>query len=155
VDINLTSAISYPFKGQDWWAKIIIGGILVTIPGALLALMGTIFLIPFVLPLFLVSFIGLVPLIYGYLLRVSRAVSHDETALPDWDAWRKDYISGWLVFIGGLLYFLPVIVMLCLLVLVTPLIRGAFTEDPNPNDFYSEETLSEAGAAVLFLVTSS
>ncbi|MCD4686510.1 MAG: DUF4013 domain-containing protein [Anaerolineae bacterium] len=88
--IDLPRAIKYPFSGDGALVKTLIGGVL-----ALFAAM--------LLPIFL---------LLGYQLRIIRDVLHErDDELPAWDNFGEDMLSGLIVFLGTLVYYLPAFIL--------------------------------------------
>lgn len=84
--IDFARAIKAPFEDKDWVTK--------TLIGFLLAL-SVIFL----------------PTVYGAQLDYIRRVSKGDETLPGWDDFGNKWVEGFLVFLAGLIYFLPVLVI--------------------------------------------
>ena len=83
MDIGL--ALTYVTKDQDWIKKVLIGGLLILIPivGAMI--------------------------FYGYAVRIVRnVISGSPNPLPDWDDIGGDLSRGFFVFVGSLIWALPV-----------------------------------------------
>jgi hypothetical protein len=85
--MDLGTAFAYPTKDKNWIVKAIIGAIVSVIP--------------------IVNFIA-----YGFGLRaIKQIVSGNEDSLPEWDNWGEDFVKGLTAWLGGLLYSVPIIVV--------------------------------------------
>jgi len=98
---QLQNIFTFPFKDPDWVKKLAIGSLLI--------LSG--FIIP-ILPLLF---------IYGYIIRImERIIVQDgELYLPEWDDWGKFFTDGARLLGAGLIYALPVMVLIGLGYLVS------------------------------------
>lgn len=100
--MDIGRAFTFVFDDEDWIKKILIGGIVTLIP--------------------IVNFIAI-----GYGLRVLRNVSRgDAKPLPEWDDWGGDFVKGALIFVAGLVYMLPIIVLSIFGAIVTAIAADAF-----------------------------
>ncbi len=100
--MDIGRAFTFVFDDEDWIKKILIGGIITLIP--------------------IVNFIAI-----GYGLRVLRNVSRgDAKPLPEWDDWGGDFVRGALIFVAGLVYALPIIVLSIVSAIVTAIAADAF-----------------------------
>jgi hypothetical protein len=90
---NLQEVFSFPFQDPRWLEKFLIGSLLI-----------------------LVSFLFLPILpIYGYFAEVMRiAIEGKDLSLPEWDAWEKKFTDGIKLFVVGLIYTLPFILLFIL-----------------------------------------
>ncbi len=88
--IDLGRALKYPFSGPNAVSKNLMGGVLAVFA-------------PLLIP---------VLLLLGYQLRIIRDVlSGRDNELPDWDDPGGDILSGVLVFLGTLVYYLPAFIL--------------------------------------------
>lgn len=89
--IDLVRAIKYPFAGQTFLAKTLIGALLVLF-----------------MPVFFVT--GFVLL--GYQLRIIRdVIDGRDDELPEWDNIFGDFVQGIVVFLGSLVYYFPTFIL--------------------------------------------
>jgi hypothetical protein len=89
VTINFIDAIRFPFEDRDWVTKIAITLVLLFIP-----ILGWL-------------------VIGGYTVRLIRNVLTGEDRLPEYDDWVDDFVRGLVVFIAGLVYNFPAILLAC------------------------------------------
>lgn len=88
--MSFMDAISYPFKDSNWITKFLITLVLACIP-----ILGWL-------------------VISGYVLRVTRMVQNgQDNALPEWDDFGGDFVRGLMGALGGLIYYLPAILLNC------------------------------------------
>jgi len=86
--MNIGKAFSYVFDDEDWFTKVLIGGLL-----------------------------GLIPIIgdlltYGYMVELVKNVTDGSPSpLPKWDDWGGKLVKGLVFFVIGLVYFLPLILV--------------------------------------------
>jgi hypothetical protein len=90
---NLRNVFSFPFQDPKWGEKFLIGGLL-----------------------FLASFLLLpIFLIYGYFVELMRiGIEGRELSLPEWDLWEKKFIDGAKLFVVGLIFTFPLILLIFL-----------------------------------------
>jgi hypothetical protein len=127
----LKKLFRFPFQGTDWQGRLAIGSVLV----------------------FAGSFVPIVPMMFvgGYVLRVMRqTIAGQPPTLPEWDDWGGLAGDGLKVFVIGLVYFLPAVIVYVvgmILYFVTavylPLATAAGTEE------------TEAMANVMVLILGS
>lgn len=99
-NMDVGRSFTFTFEDQNWIVKILIGG---------LAVLFSFLLIP-------------IPLITGYQLAVIRNTANGaDLPLPEWDNIGKYFSDGIQVIIGGIVYYLPVIVLSCLVFGLTAL----------------------------------
>lgn len=99
--MDIGKAFSYLFEDENWLVKLLIGGVLLFIPIA--------------------NFISL-----GYAITALRNVAEGrERPLPEWDDWGGYFMKGLMLFLGGLIYSLPVIVLAGVIFFLTLLGAGA------------------------------
>lgn len=99
--MDIGKAFKYMFDDEGWLKKIAIGGVLNIIP--------------------VVNFIPL-----GYGLRQLKNVSQGrDLPLPEWDDFGGDFMRGLMVFVGGLIYMLPVILLQILAVVIGAVASGS------------------------------
>lgn len=97
--MDLGRAFGYPFKDPNWIVKLLIGGVLSIVT------------------------LGILPI--GYTVRVIRSVMQgNEETMPEWDDFGGDLIRGIMVYVGSLVYFIPLILVSCCIGLI-----GAVSED--------------------------
>jgi len=88
--ISLSRALKYPFSGPDAVTRTLIGGVLAL-------------LLPSLLP---------VIWLLGYQRRIIRdVIDGRDDALPEWDDFGGDFLSGIVIFCGTLLYYLPAFIL--------------------------------------------
>jgi hypothetical protein len=90
---NLQNVFTFPFRDQKWGEKFLIGSLL-----------------------FLASFLLLpIFLIYGYFIELMRmGIEGRELSLPEWDLWEKKFTDGAKLFIIGLIFTIPFIILIFL-----------------------------------------
>ncbi len=88
--MDLLAALRYPFSDKQWLSKTITAMLLLFIP-----------------------FIGWA-ILAGYGLRVTRLVARGEQRLPAWSAMGRDFNNGLLLFVGMLVYAMPILLILCM-----------------------------------------
>ena len=98
---QLQNVLTFPFKDPDWFKKLTIGSLLI--------------LSGFIIPILPILFV------YGYVMRImERIIVQDgEPYLPEWDDWGKFFTDGARLLSAGLIYALPVIVLIFLGYMVT------------------------------------
>ncbi len=85
--MDIGKAFSYVFEDENWLVKVLIGGVLSLIP--------------------IVNFIVL-----GYVIQALRNVADGvEKPLPEWDDWGGYFMKGLMLFLGGLVYSIPLILL--------------------------------------------
>jgi hypothetical protein len=90
--MDIGKAFTYVFEDEDWVKKVLIGGVLNLIP---------------IVGLFFTS---------GYMLETLKNVMEGRPLpLPEWDDWGNKFMKGLMTFIIGLIYSLPLIVIMCCL----------------------------------------
>jgi hypothetical protein len=86
--MDVTRSFKYVFEDKDWIKKVLIGGVLNIIP-----VIGQAFM-------------------WGYGLRQLKNVTEGrELPLPEWDDWGGDLMRGIMVFLGYLVYAIPIIIL--------------------------------------------
>jgi len=86
--MDATRSFKYVFEDKDWIKKVLIGGVLNIIP-----VIGQAFM-------------------WGYGLRQLKNVTEGrELPLPEWDDWGGDLMRGIMVFLGYLVYAIPLIIL--------------------------------------------
>ncbi len=104
--MDFAKAFSFVFDDQDWVKKIIIGGL-----------------------------IGLIPIIgqlavFGYMIAIVRNVIRGEPQpLPEWSDFGQMIIDGLYTLIIGLIYTLPIWIVMCLIMFPMMAIGGAFGDE--------------------------
>ena len=95
------NVLTFPFKDPDWFKKLVIGSLLI--------------LSGFIIPILPILFV------YGYVMRImERIIVQDgEPYLPEWDDWGNFFTGGARLLGAGLIYALPVIVLIFLGYMVT------------------------------------
>lgn len=115
-NMDIGRSFTFVFEDQNWVVKILIGG---------LAVLFSFLLIP-------------IPIILGYQLRVIRNTAHGaDLPLPQWDDVGRYLSEGIQLIIGGIVYYLPVILLVCIVAGL-----GALTSDAS----------GEAGGVVGLLI---
>lgn len=87
MSIDIGRAFQFSFEDKDWVAKFAITIVLAIIP---------------IVGWFILS---------GYMLRVSRNIILGTETLPEYDDWGGDFTRGLVALIGGIFYYLPIIVV--------------------------------------------
>jgi hypothetical protein len=104
--MDFGKAFSFVFDDPDWVQKVLIGGLVNLIP-----VIGQL-------------------LVTGYMLNVGRNVIRGEPRpLPEWSDFGQILIDGVYAFIIGLIYSLPIIILMCVVLFPTLAIGGAFSDD--------------------------
>ena len=90
---NLQKIFSFPFQDPKWGEKFLIGSLL-----------------------FLASFLLLpIFLIYGYFVELMRmGIEGRELSLPEWDLWDKKFTDGVKLFVVGLIFAIPLLLLIFL-----------------------------------------
>ena len=88
--MNINKAFSFPFEDKQWISKLGLGAV-----------------------------IGMVPILNfawnGYLVGILRNVVNGEAEpLPNWDNFEKKFMDGLILFAAGLVYSLPILIVVCL-----------------------------------------
>lgn len=92
--MNFPAALQYPFRDKNWPSKILTATLLMFVPiFGWLALMG-----------------------YG--LRIAHRVAEGDRNLPEWRDFGQDFNNGLMVFIGTLIYAIPILIFGCLAAVV-------------------------------------
>ena len=95
MNLDIGKAFTFPMEDQKWVAKLAIGG------GLILAGIITI-----------VGWLFTFPVVFGYLAMLTRNVINGNLQpLPEWDNWGERWIEGVKMFVVGLVYSLPVIIL--------------------------------------------
>jgi len=95
MDLDIGKAFTFPMEDQKWVAKLAIGG------GLILAGIITI-----------VGWLFTFPVVFGYLAMLTRnVINGNPQPLPEWDNWGERWIEGVKMFVVGLVYSLPVIIL--------------------------------------------
>ncbi len=88
--IDLESALQLPTRDSSWTRKVLIGGLLNLVP--------------------IINFLSL-----GYAYRLFRNTLQGELfSLPEWEDWGDLFVQGFVVFLIGLLYNLPSLILLAI-----------------------------------------
>jgi hypothetical protein len=106
--MNLEKALTYPFEDKQWASKIGMGALISIVPILNFAWIGYI--------------VGL----------IHRVIKGDPLPLPGWDDLGKKFIEGLILFLAGLVYALPAILLIGgMLVIWLPAILagGNYTQD--------------------------
>ncbi len=86
--MDIGKAFSYVFDDEDWLTKVLIGGLL-----------------------------GLIPIVgefltYGYIVElIKNVIDGVPLPMPEWDDWGSKLVKGLVLFVIGLVYFLPLILV--------------------------------------------
>jgi hypothetical protein len=86
--MNLAKALSYPFEDKQWASKIAMGALISIVPILNFAWLGYI--------------VGL----------IRRVIKGDPLPLPGWDDLGKKFMDGLILFLAGLVYALPAILLI-------------------------------------------
>ena len=87
--LDIGKSFTYMFKDESWIMKIVIGGILLLIP--------------------IVNFMAL-----GYMLEALKKTADGmDLPLPEWDDFGGKFMKGLMLFVIGLVYTIPIWVILC------------------------------------------
>lgn len=91
---TLKETFGFPFRSPDWQGRFLVGSALLILS----------FVIPFLPAIF----------VYGYVLDIMRqAIEGRPLSLPAWEDWGRFWSDGWRVFLVGLAFIAPGIVLLC------------------------------------------
>ncbi|GGL53267.1 DUF4013 domain-containing protein [Halocalculus aciditolerans] len=103
-------ALNYPREGDDWLTKILIGGGLQWV--AAFIVFVSVFLM-FVGIGFLTIWFAVVPgiVLAGYTLDVARSVLDSDPEMPAFEDWQRLFVDGLKVFLVGIVYGLPLLVL--------------------------------------------
>jgi hypothetical protein len=86
--MNLQKALSYPFEDKQWASKIGLGAVISIVP--------------------ILNFAWL-----GYIIELIRnVIKGDSSPLPGWDDLGKKFMDGLILFLAGLVYALPAILLI-------------------------------------------
>jgi hypothetical protein len=103
--MDFAKAFGFVFEDSDWLQKIIIGGLVSLIP-----IIGQF-------------------LVLGYMLQIGRNVIRgNPRPMPDWSDFGQLLVDGFYVFVIGLVYALPIIIVMCIVLLPGLAIGGAFSD---------------------------
>jgi hypothetical protein len=104
--MDFAKAFSFVFDDEDWVTKIVIGGLVAIIP-----IVGEL-------------------LLTGYIIAIARNVirSNPQT-LPDWSDFGQMLVDGLFVLIIGLVYALPILIVMCVLWLPAMAVGGALGDN--------------------------
>jgi len=92
VSFDFLKPLTFVFDDPRWIQKVLIGGLMVI---ASMALIGVFFL-------------------YGYLARLVRnVIAGVQYPLPEWDDFGRDFGEGAKLFVVGLLYAIPIVIVAC------------------------------------------
>lgn len=109
--MDFAKAFSFVFDDPDWLQKIVIGGIVALIP-----------------------VIGWV-LVYGYMIAIGRNVIRGEAQpLPDWSDFGQFLVDGLYAFVIGIVYTLPIFIVMCLVLFPALAIGGGFDSNTDELD---------------------
>jgi hypothetical protein len=101
--MDFAKAFSFVFDDPDWIQKIIIGGIVSLIP--------------------VVGWL----LVMGYMIAVGRNVIRgNPQPLPDWADFGQFLVDGLYGFVIGLVYALPILIVMCIVLFPALALGGAF-----------------------------
>lgn len=98
--MDIGKSISFVTEDERWLTKIGIGAVLIVVCALLFFL---------IVPLILLGF-----LLSGYTVQTVRNVMNGvERPLPEWDNWGQLFKDGFAVFVAGLVYTLPIWLLIC------------------------------------------
>ena len=116
--MDIGKAFTFVTEDENWIMKLVIGGIVMLIP--------------------IVNFAG-----FGYMAEVTRRVmNNDPQLLPEWGDFGKFFADGLKLFVGFLIYSLPVILVACVM-------GGIGAATGSLGDSANSDTLGGAMAIVL------
>ena len=124
--MNLEKAIKYPFEDKQWASKIGMGALISIVP--------------------ILNFAWL-----GYIIELMRRVMKgDSLPMPGWDDLGKKFMDGLILFLAGLVYALPIILLIGvpLAMMVVPAILAG-----NNSSQSMANTLATAGGVVALCLT--
>jgi hypothetical protein len=99
--MDIGKAFTYIFDDESWIMKILIGGILGIIP--------------------IVNFA-----VFGYMVETIRNVAQGlERPLPEWSGFGEKFVKGLMVFIIGIIYTIPIWLIMCCFWAATSAVGGA------------------------------
>jgi len=99
--MEISKAFTYIFDDESWITKILIGGILGIIP--------------------IVNFA-----VFGYMVETIRNVAQGlECPLPEWSNFGEKFVKGLMVFIIGIIYTIPIWLIMCCFSAATSAVGGA------------------------------
>lgn len=99
--MDMGKAFTYIFDDESWITKILIGGILGIIP--------------------IVNFA-----VFGYMVETIRNVAQGlERPLPEWSGFGEKFVKGLMVFIIGIIYTIPIWLIMCCFWAATSAVGGA------------------------------
>lgn len=123
--MDIGKAFTYVFDDPNWIQKIVIGGIVLFIP--------------------IVNFAAI-----GYMLNALRNVAEGQvTPLPEWGDFGNHFMRGLYAFIGMLIYFLPLIIVVCCIGIVTAVLGSSTSQ--TGTDGSSNNLAGVAGIIILCL----
>lgn len=120
--MNLGKAFSYPFEDKSWTTKLGLAVVITIVP--------------------ILNFATA-----GYVIEIMRRLLRgDSEPLPDWTDLGRKFMDGLMVFLAGLVYSLPILILLCLplgLMLIPAVLAG------NANTQNMGQMLSTAGGVAM------
>ncbi len=106
--MNLEKALKYPFEDKQWASKIGMGALISIVPILNFAWLG------FIIEL------------------IRRVIKGDHRPLPDWNDLGRKFMDGLILFLAGLVYALPVILLIGVMLVIwlpTILAGGNYSQD--------------------------
>lgn len=131
MNLDIGKAFTFPMEDREWVAKLAIGG------GLILAGIIT-----------LVGWIFTFPVVFGYLVAMVRnVINGNPQPLPKWENWGELWIEGVKMFVVGLVYSLPVIILRVVLT-----IPGAILSNSSNNGVAATGSLLSLGGGCLAFI---
>jgi hypothetical protein len=120
--LDMGRSFTYMFEDENWIMKIVIGGILLFIP-----------------------IIGML-MVLGYMLEaLKRSADGADVPLPEWDDFGGKFMKGLMVFLIGVVYSIPAIVLWCCSFGLLPLVGDSDTAGTMVS------LLSSCGSCLVFI----
>jgi hypothetical protein len=104
--MDIGKSFAFVFEDTEWARKVVIGALISLIPviGQMAAL--------------------------GYMITVGRnVIRRNPQPLPEWDDFGQFLVDGFYTFVIGLIYSLPIIILLCIFVLPLMAVSGGFSQN--------------------------
>lgn len=132
MNLDIGKAFTFPMEDQRWVAKLAIGGGLILV--GIITIVGWLFTFP---------------VVFGYLALLMRnVINGNPQPLPEWENWGDLWIEGVKMFVVGLVYSLPVIILRIVLT-----IPGAILSNSSNNGIAATGSLLNlAGGCLSFIL---